>query len=315
MSKSTNATTLPPPCYAHRHMTAAEYGFWDVCRALAHKTDTLYFNGADIAARFESMARSTTYNLAKSLVRKGWFKETKRPKRGAGGLYSARHYKVLSHAEWIAEHPDCCPLPIQFDDYPIQNSALEGDSPIHSGDNPIQFDYSPIYSGDSPVHSGVHNLIEIQLTKKQPTTEQPATPPPVQQMDAFVDRYSPGGKKRAKAAAEAAEAAPALDPRPILKTGLDTARDAEKLAFAITSQLANQNASHTAEWTASIQRLLIAGHTLKTIRSVANFAYSKFGAMVVQRNGPSGFEQHFDQMAVYVRDHQPPAGTAEGAGL
>jgi hypothetical protein len=48
-SPKKTASPSPSPCYAHRHMTAAEYGFWDVCRALAHKTGTLYFNGKDIA--------------------------------------------------------------------------------------------------------------------------------------------------------------------------------------------------------------------------------------------------------------------------
>jgi hypothetical protein len=289
-----NTQATPTPCYAHRHMTAAEYGFWDVCRALAHKTGTLYFNGDDIAKRFSSMARSTTYNLARSLVANGWFKEIKAPKRGAGGLWSSRHYKVLSHAEWVAEHPDSCPSPVQFDDDPVQDSVLETFPPVQFGDDPVQSDYKPVQNLDSPVHSGVHNLIEILPTKKQPPTELSDTRPPIQNIDAFIDKFS------GKTVTKAAEAASAHDTRPILNSGLDDHErrlsDATEVATTIVASLGMNNPGFVERWSRPTKLLLDRGIDKQLISSVANHYIQRYGVTLVMREGPTGFEASFNRL-------------------
>jgi hypothetical protein len=262
-----------------------------------------------LPARFDSMARSTAYLLAKSLVKKVWFKETKKPIRGAGGFYSSRHYKVLTHDEWIKEHPHDCPPPIHSEDKPIHNSASDEVSPVHSGDHPIHFTDAPIHLSDSPVHFGVPNLIEIQPSKKLSDSEQLTTP--ASQAEALIDRFSRGGGKRAKAAAEAARAS---TPRPVLDSGLDGSRDtraeAERLSIPITNQLGIRGAQTKTEWTAVIQRLLDHGRSVVEVRDVADFVYSKMGVKTMLHGGPSGFETRFDQLAECRR--KLAARTTEG---
>src|SRR5262245_32282628 len=127
MQKSSN----PMKCYAHYHMTAQQYGFLDVCRALAHETGILYFNGPGIAARFQGMHKSTAYNLADSLLELGFFKLVKESHRRRDGTFSPKQYRVLSHDEWAAEHPNKC-------ESPFHSAGMDNNSPFQNTDSPFQ---------------------------------------------------------------------------------------------------------------------------------------------------------------------------------
>ena len=95
-------------CYPHHHMTAQQYGFWDVCRSLAFKNDILFFNGRSIAARFKGMSKSSAYLLADSLVEGGWFLLLKDSTRRKDGTFSPKQYRLLSHEDWTKQHPGGC---------------------------------------------------------------------------------------------------------------------------------------------------------------------------------------------------------------
>lgn len=92
-------------CFAQFHMSCAEYGLWDQCRALSHKSGTLFFDGRKMAARFKGVSYSKIYRLLDSLVLKGWITkfENSQPRR-TDGTYTATQYWVLSHDQWVAKY-------------------------------------------------------------------------------------------------------------------------------------------------------------------------------------------------------------------
>ena len=94
-------------CFACHHMTPVEFAVWDFGRSVSHRSGELNFNGRKIAASFQGLGKSTVYEAATSLTAKGFFKLVKDTKR-QGGRYTPRQYRVLSHAEWAAEHPGQC---------------------------------------------------------------------------------------------------------------------------------------------------------------------------------------------------------------
>src|ERR1700749_1565939 len=95
-------------CYPHYHMTAQEYGFYDVCRSLSFRTKVLYFNGPGIAARFRAMSKGTPYNLARSLEASGCLVLWKDRSRRRNGSFPPRQYRVLDHEEWAANQSAQC---------------------------------------------------------------------------------------------------------------------------------------------------------------------------------------------------------------
>src|SRR5260370_662127 len=115
---STNNSTPPgdhaesgevTKCFANRHMTPEEYGLWDVSRSLSHKTGILYFDGREMAERFEDTTKNGIYRVARNLLRRGWYElisPAVRDKRT--GLFCSTQYRVLSVEEWATRHPHVC---------------------------------------------------------------------------------------------------------------------------------------------------------------------------------------------------------------
>src|SRR3989442_3549127 len=95
-------------CYAQHHMTPAEYGLWDQCRALAHKSGVLFFDGRKMANRFKKERGSgfmTVYRLRDSLVLGGWLVKIENPQpRRKNGTYTPTQYRALSHEQWVEKH-------------------------------------------------------------------------------------------------------------------------------------------------------------------------------------------------------------------
>ncbi|HZQ90372.1 MAG TPA: hypothetical protein VFA60_01110 [Terriglobales bacterium] len=289
--KSTPPTTK---CFAHYHMTAKEYGFWDVCRSLSHETGILYFNGRGIASRFKGMQKTTAYELADSLSQSGWFKLLKDSARRSDGMFSPRQYQVLSHAEWAAEHPDQC-------DQPVRSDGLDNDSPVRSADYPVR-------SADQPVRSGGHNLIET-LSDRNPPDRKPDYQAPVRSggLEGFVERFS----KRRRPEASAKAAAPKLTAQPVRDSGQgerDTQREAERLATAIANTLGLAHPETRASWNAGVKALLDKGHPPELVQSVAEYAHAEFGPVTMTVEKAAGFVQHFDGIAEHMRRKRQQEG-------
>lgn len=101
-------------CFAHHHMTPAEYGFWQLCRDLSHKTGILYFDGRNMVKRFagtrrNGLSKNYFYSLLDRLTQSGWFEPIEERKRNRAGLWTASVYRVLSHSEWVSKYgSDTC---------------------------------------------------------------------------------------------------------------------------------------------------------------------------------------------------------------
>jgi hypothetical protein len=261
-------------------MTAPEYALWDVCRSLSHQSGILYFNGRGIAARFQSMAKSTAYNLAESLVEKGWFKLLKDSQRRKDGQFSPRQYKVLSHTDWTAENPGRCDSPVQLQD------SDEG--------SPVQIHYSPVQLQNQPVQPEGHNLItttDTNLPTNQPDYLEAC---PSIGLDGFLKRFS---KKRRGQRGSAA--APNVDRRPVQPVGQsvrDTRAEAERLSVAVTNTLGLTKPEAKFEWCAGIKAVLDKGHSPEVVSDVVAFAHSRLKPGTIQREGPVGFAGFFDHL-------------------
>src|ERR1700730_6799568 len=95
-------------CFANRHMTPEEYGVWDVCRSVSHKTGTLYFDGRTIAGYFAVTGKDVIYRIVKSLVKMGWFVVQVAGRNSRNGLYMPTQYQVLSPEQWAEDYPHEC---------------------------------------------------------------------------------------------------------------------------------------------------------------------------------------------------------------
>src|SRR5260370_21295746 len=199
-------------------MTAPEYALWDVCRSLSHHSGILYFNGRNVAARFKGMGKTGAYNLAASLTESGWFKLLKECACPQDGTFRPRPYKVLSHDEWVAEHPNQCEVT-------SPQYGQDEDGPVPIGDQPV-----PI--GDRPVRSEGHILITT-TDKKQPET-QPDYHKPVRSRGLDKLKATLGGK------ASSIAAAPTGPRRPVRSDGQDVLNPhlaARRLSNPITHTL------------------------------------------------------------------------------
>lgn len=269
-------------------MTAPEYALWDVCRSLSHQTGILFFNGRSVAGRFQSMAKSTAYNLADSLTEKGWFKVVKDSTRRRDGTFSPKQYQVLSHDDWVKEHPNQCSSP-------VQNEGLDEDLPVQLQNSPVQLQ-------NSPVQPEGHNLIST-TDKNQPIKPDYLIACPSNGLDGFVNRFS----KRRKPRQSANAVAPTWTAQPVQPGGqatvIDTQAEADRLSAPIINTLGLKHPDEKLAWTTSIKSLLDSGHTPDRVQMAAEFAHTKFKPGTMAREGAAGFAQSFDLIAKAAMQH------------
>jgi hypothetical protein len=259
-------------------MNPTEYAVWDICRSLSHDSGILYFSGRNVAARFRGFGKTGAYNVAASLHESGWFKLLKDSVRRKDGTWSPRQYKVLSHADWAAEHPDGC-------GQPVLSEGLEDDSPVPIRDQPV-----PIR--DQPVLSEGHNLKETYLTKT--TEKEPDNHKPVlyEGLDGFVNRFSK--KKRGQREAEA----PILRCEPVPNPGqvepcVSSADTADWATTAIANTIGVASDPERSAWADGVRQLIDSGHSTNEILEVADFAHRSFKHGTVKREGPRGFVDNY----------------------
>jgi hypothetical protein len=90
--------------FAHYYMTVEEYGLWNYARAVSAESKVLYL-GHGIADQFDNVGIKTTYRVAKSLEKKGWFRLLQKSRRNKHGVFTSAQYYPLSMEEWAAIHP------------------------------------------------------------------------------------------------------------------------------------------------------------------------------------------------------------------
>ena len=111
----------PKRCYAYRHMSPGEFVVYNVM--VAYATTARHSREGDEVKGpllFESAIRPAlcnATNLPENTVTRhrdrlkslGWLIEVQKKKRKSDGKWQPAVYRVLTHEEFIATHPDSCP--------------------------------------------------------------------------------------------------------------------------------------------------------------------------------------------------------------
>jgi len=203
---SSPPATGPSPrqfkCHAHHHMTATEYAIWSVCRAMSTaQNGIVFFSGPRIAQKFREMGRNTPYTALAELRRMGWFKRVKDSYTRSDGTWTPTHYRVLSHEEWAAEHPLCCPDPWQSEPQEPSQSAKSRPSQLKgTAEQPSQLKGSPSQLKGYPSQPEGTNLYKqpIENTDARSSVLQPS------QLEgtALITRFNKRRRQRSASAIE-----------------------------------------------------------------------------------------------------------------
>lgn len=99
-------------CFAHNHLTFAEYGLYVHLRELSSKNDYIYqFDDRSIAARFapeRGVSKDSCNRLRNALAEKGFIEWTQPLRRDSYGHFLPRLGRILSHGEHALKYPDSC---------------------------------------------------------------------------------------------------------------------------------------------------------------------------------------------------------------
>jgi hypothetical protein len=304
-----NGTPEALPCFAHCHMRAAEYGFYELCRALAHKTGTVYFDGRKIAARFGRMSKTTAYDLAHALTEKGFFEVVRQPGYRKNGTFQPYYFRVLSHKEWAAEHPGkCSPVQIEVqveDEEPVRKEG-QVSSPVRNLAQPVRKENQPVRNLAQPVQRAGHNPIKSNPLKSNPICEADMAPPvPHSGQGVSTDFMTRHGKKSRTGQGKSGSA-PAVPARPVQKEGqvvlgtdeAELTQRAERLLEPFTSELGIMLGLHRAPWIAGVKLLLDRGSNEDLIRQALEQAVRGAGSHRegVRRHQSFGFVEWLKQM-------------------
>jgi len=250
-------------------MTATEYAVYDVCRAMAARHDGIvFFSGPKIAMKFRSMSRNTPYAALKSLERDGWFKLMKAPGRRPDGTRTPTHYRVLTHEEWCASHPDSCPD--HAEDWQTSLSKLEGrQSKPRCNQSKRECE---------PSQPEVTNLYKPPIENTHTSTELPA---PQSQIEVMASTPPP---------LDGADIAPAPirggEPCPQNWT-VDSAVDTIMSTLQVTGD-ANLRA-----WRKTVEQLMAQNHVPQLIVDVLRYYIDQYGIDHVRPEGAEGFIKSF----------------------
>lgn len=99
-------------CFAHTHLSPAEYGLYSFLRGISKNLQFNYrFDDRDISDRFAPTrggSKDAINRLRRSLAEKGWIEWLEPKKRNSHGRYSARLGHILSHDEYRRKYPERC---------------------------------------------------------------------------------------------------------------------------------------------------------------------------------------------------------------
>lgn len=301
----TSTTTTPPAsnpptskCFAHQHMSATEYAIYDVCRAMASRHDgVVFFSGPQIAEKFRSMSRNTPYTAVKALQKDGWFVKKKESGYRSNGTRTPTHYRVLTHEEWCALHPDSCPD--HSEDWQTSLSKLEvmAESPSKLEGRPSQSECSPSQSECEPSKAEGTNLYKTPIANTHTNTDTFA-PQSKLEVTAFIERFDKHAKRKKRKAVTAE--ATYTGARPVPQNGMAVSSTPTRDTSDGRPQLAASNLEPKFTW--DLTRLLSRGHDRDTIKAVAKYYRATCGDEIVQREGISGFEVAFGRLLKEMKE-------------
>lgn len=250
-------------------MTATEYAVYDVCRAMASRHEGIvFFSGPKIANKFRSMSRNTPYTALKSLEGSGWFVLTKAPGRRADGTRTPTHYRVLTHEEWCASHPDSCLD--NSEDWQTSLSQLEGrqSKPQCNQSKPEC----------RPSQPEVTNLYKTPIQTTHASTESPAPQSQLEGMDTIPSLLD--GANIASASNGRGE------PYPQNWT-------VGSVVGIVMSDLDISGDANLKSWKSTVEKLLAKDHDPRLIVDVLRFYIDVYGISHVRLEGAEGFVTSF----------------------
>jgi hypothetical protein len=161
-------------CFAHQHMTPAEYGFWQLCRDLSFKTGILYFDGRNMVNRFagtrrNGLSKDYFYGMADTLTTKKWFELVTERKRGAGGRYTPSIYRVLSHEQFVSKHGAAHCTDAPEDDSPVVISPKTCRDNRTGADSPVGIEALTCRDSDPTCRD--NGLSPVRLSRHNPIPE------------------------------------------------------------------------------------------------------------------------------------------------
>src|ERR1035441_8478057 len=178
-------TSASRQCFAHEHMSPAEYGLWTLGRELSYKKNILYFDGRHMAERFSRGGKTAMYRLMHGLIDSGWFVLLEPRKRKSNGQWSAYALRVLPHEEWVKIHgADGCkvekngaaPVPIsecaspEIALQPVPPAGHSSGIPLQSSKN-LQLGNNLVKPTSPEIRNGVRALSKVLACPLEPETE------------------------------------------------------------------------------------------------------------------------------------------------
>jgi hypothetical protein len=137
-------------------MTPDEYGRWNYCRDVSHKSGKVYLSGRAIANEFSGITKNVIYRIAENLLAAGWLQELAKPHRVTKtGLLAPRVVRALSHDEWVAKYP-AAPCRARMNQEPCPENrtgvTCPENSPVLFSEPPVPFSASacPVLSASCP---------------------------------------------------------------------------------------------------------------------------------------------------------------------
>jgi hypothetical protein len=98
----------PRSCQARCHMSPAQFGVWTYASQVSYGSGIFYGDVRATAEQFSSTGKSVIHRIVKSLEVAGWLRVIRPTLRENDGTFSCAQYRVVSHAEWVHDHPGQC---------------------------------------------------------------------------------------------------------------------------------------------------------------------------------------------------------------
>lgn len=262
-------------CFAHRHMSIAEYGLWTHLRELSYRSNPQYtyeFSDRKIAERFapgRGSSKDAVNDLRQSLARKGFIVWLK-PKKRASGRFPSQVGRILSHEEWAKSHPGkCFDSPVS----PVGNTTFHqsGLEPHQSGLEPSPVGFVTSHQSRQP---------DIILINTNPSQQEAAA--------AENLKSTTSDSANHKAHTDACSDSSTGDDLPVSAT-----RQVDCAVSDIASALGIHNEAAMSGWRKIVARFADGGHSPRLVSEVLGFYVREFGVAHVRAEGADNFAVSF----------------------
>jgi hypothetical protein len=313
-SKSTRSSVRPdssPPahlCFAHSHMSCAEYGLYSHLREVSSRQDYLYrFDDRTIAGRFaleRGTSKSSINALRQSLVRKG-FIVWQEPQKRVGGRFAPRLGRILSHKEWAERYPGKC-----------HSKTVEADFTCpEKSDSPVQS--SPATCPENSTHQSGLELSPVQKEAIHQSGRQDIS---IHTLNSINTNQSLGGMAATASLVQPphlSEAIASFQPEghlhaPVPQTGqVESETNCETLpksvglivqsssqslmdaVINIAATLGMSGEVLIAPWRTVVERIVAQGHDPSLVPEVVRYYVVGYGVQHVRQEGAEGFAKSF----------------------